>query len=68
MTTTLQNCTVSEKLHSGEVRIGRPTLHHISDGVYEVIARCRSNEGGQCFRSYGLFLLDDIPGWVWNAR
>jgi hypothetical protein len=68
MITSLNNCTISEKAYNNEVRVGRPTMHHIADGVYEVIARCRSEHGGFCFRSYGLFLLDDIPSWVWNAR
>jgi hypothetical protein len=68
MAISLKNCTVSEKLHNGEKRIGRPTMHHIADGVYEVIARCEHPEGGYCFRSYGLFELDSVPDWVWNAR
>lgn len=73
MTTTIKNVTISEKAHNGEARLGRPTMHHICDGIYEVIARCRveweGGDSGQCFRSYGLFAsLDDIPNWVWNAR
>lgn len=69
---TLNNCTISEKVWNGEERIGKPSMCKVNSGervaVYEVIARCRSEHGGQCFRSYGLFTLDTIPAWVWNAR
>ena len=68
MVTTIENVVTSEKLHTGEKRLGRPTMHHITGGIYEVIARCESRSGGQVFCSYGLFKLDDIPSWVWNAR
>jgi hypothetical protein len=68
----LNNCTVSEKVWNGEEMLGTPRMCKINPGeypaVYEVIARCRSEHGGQCFRSYGLFVLDTIPAWVWNAR
>jgi len=68
MTTTLNNVTISEKAHNGEKRIGRPTIHRV-EGVWEVIARCEHPEGGQCFRSFGLFAdLDSLPQWYWNAR
>ncbi len=68
-TATLKNCVTSEKTHGGEKRLGPATIHHISGGVYEIIARCQHPEGGQCFRSYGLFDgVDAIPDWVWNAR
>jgi hypothetical protein len=68
MTTTIENCTISQKPYAGEKRIGRPTFHHVGGGVYEILARCQNTEGGQCFRSYGLFKLEDVPQWMWNAK
>lgn len=67
-TRTIDNCTTNEKRHNGEERLGRPSIVHISNGIYELIARCRHTEGHQCFRTYGLFRLDDIPQWYYDAR
>ena len=67
-TRTIENCTTSETKHNGEKRIGRPSVCHISNGIYEIIARCEHPEGGQCFRSYGLFRLDEFPQWYYDAR
>ena len=65
---TLENCSVSEKMHNGEKRLGRFTFHRIDADIYEVLARCRAPQGGFCFRSFGLFRLADIPQWVWEGR
>lgn len=68
MTTTLKDCTISVPLRVTERRVGKPTMHHVRGGVYEVLARCQDAQGGPCVRSYGLYLLDAIPDWVWRAK
>ena len=62
----LGRCTVSQTIHSGERRVGKPSLCHIHNGVYELLSRCQHPDGGWCVRSFGLFMLDDVPQWYFD--
>jgi len=63
----LDGCTIgADPIYNGEERIGRFSLTHVANGVYELLATCRANFGGTCTRSWGLYRLDDVPECYYN--
>lgn len=66
----LGGCSIcpSAPMWNGKLAIcGRPTFHHIANGIHEVCVRCKWPDGVTCFRSLGLFITaDDIPDWIFD--
>ena len=59
-------CVSSEKMYNGETRIGRFQLCDIHEDVYELIALCAHPEFGTCYRSWGVYRLNDVPECYYN--